>query len=123
VKLQRDLPPGLNLVTAYGAGHVAVNGQRYTGNLVITPQQVEPAWTAAGFDDLQAGDFAALLRFEPEILLFGSGLKQRFPAPALLQGLMQARIGVEIMDSFAACRTYNILVAEGRPVVTALLIE
>lgn len=123
MKLQRDLTPGLNVVTAYGAGYVDINGQRHAQSLVLTPQHVEVPWTTAGFDDLQAEDFQALLRFAPEILLFGSGLKQRFAPPALMQSLMQARIGIETMDTFAACRTYNILVAEGRPVMAALLIE
>lgn len=121
MKLHADAPTHLNTVTAYGPGFVEINKIRHTGALIVTPDQPVRPWSAASFDALRDADFAALLACTPELVVFGSGSRQRFPAAALLHDLLDARIGVEIMDTEAACRTYNILMAEGRRVVAALL--
>ncbi|TRZ55075.1 MAG: hypothetical protein D4S02_18345 [Rhodocyclaceae bacterium] len=123
MKLQQDRPVGQNLVTARGEGYVAINGQRHEASLLLLPDRIEPGWGAAGFDALSATDFAGIADTGCEVLLFGTGRRQRFPRPALLQPLMVARIGVEVMDTAAACRTYNILMAEGRRVAAALLLD
>ena len=75
------------------------------------------------FEELEAGHFAQMVDFKPELVLIGTGSRQRFPKPELLKPLITAKIGFEIMDSQAACRTYNILVGEGRQVLLALLVE
>lgn len=123
MKLQQDRPIGQNVVTASGDGYVDINGLRHQASLLLLPQQLEPGWGVAGFDALSEADFARIAALDCEVLLFGTGRRQRFPRPALLQPLMAARIGVEVMDTAAACRTYNILLAEGRKVAAALLID
>jgi uncharacterized protein len=122
MKLHRDDIIGQNLFTALGNGWVEINGRRHEGSLLVLPQHLA-AWRPASFEQLSAEDFRPVIDQGCEILLFGSGTRQRFPAPALLQELMAARIGIETMDSAAACRTFNILVAEGRKVAAALIIE
>jgi len=97
-----------------------VNGQRHERNVIVLPEQLLP-WGATSFEALQEGDFQVLLELKPEILLLGTGPKQRFPHPRLTRALAALRIGVEAMDLQAACRTYNILMAEERRVAAALL--
>ena len=122
MKLHQDLPAGQYVVTSIGDGYIAINGQRHATSLLLLPHRLEPGWGAAGFDALQEDDFAQIVTLGCEVLLFGTGRRQRFPHPALTRCLTEARIGLEVMDTPAACRTYNILVAEGRKVVAALLI-
>ena len=116
-------PPTSNIVTGSGPGWVRVGGDEYRDNVVVTAEGVETGFAPGGFDALGAGDFAALLRTSPEIVLLGTGATQRFPGPALVAPLMNANVGLEVMDTRAACRTYNILVAEGRSVTAALIVE
>jgi len=120
VKLHASAPSALNTFSGYGDGYVLVNGQRFGTNLIVTPEQLLP-WNAAGFDALTEADFEALAGLNLEILLLGTGPKQRFPHPRLTRALAAKRIGVEAMDLQAACRTYNILMAEERRVAAALL--
>jgi uncharacterized protein len=113
-------------ITAYGAGWIAVNGERYTESLLLASSGERRVWNCNRFEALQSADFdqlAELAAEKPELVVFGSGERLRFVRPLLLQGLMQQRIGVETMDTGAACRTFNILAAEGRRVVVALLQE
>ncbi|MDP2096624.1 MAG: Mth938-like domain-containing protein [Hydrogenophaga sp.] len=113
-------------VTAYGEGWIAVNGQRHTQSLVLASSGQLVPWTCTRFEDLTEAHFsmlASVMTEAPELVVFGSGSKLRFLPPALLRSLMGQRIGVETMDTTAACRTYNILASEGRRVVAALLIE
>jgi uncharacterized protein len=111
-----------NVVTALGAGWVRVGTQEYRASLVLTPDTVAEGWAASGFDALAEADFEALLRYAPEIVLLGTGASIRFPHPRLTRALTNAQIGFEVMDTAAACRTFNILVAEGRKVVAALIL-
>lgn len=111
---------GRNAFSAYGADFVRVGEQRYERNLIVTPERVLP-WEAASFEALGEADFAPLLALDIDILLLGTGARQRFPHPRLTRGLAARRIGVEAMDLQAACRTFNILVAEERRVAAALL--
>ncbi|MEG0821726.1 MAG: Mth938-like domain-containing protein [Burkholderiaceae bacterium] len=112
----------LNTVTAYGPGFIEVNQERHGSHLLLTPESLA-VWSVADFDALTADHFEALLEISPELVILGTGARQRFPHPRLTQGLMRAGIGVEAMDSAAACRTYNILMAEGRRVAAAVLVE
>jgi len=123
MKLHLDNPSSRNLVTGYGAGYVAINHRQYEANLILLPDRIVESWGTGGFDALAESDFEAIRTLGPEILLLGTGDRQRFPAPSLLRPLIEARIGYEIMDLPAACRTFNILMAEGRRVAAALLIE
>ncbi|MBA4214597.1 MAG: hypothetical protein C0449_16110 [Polaromonas sp.] len=113
-------------VTGYGDGWIAVNGQRHSHSLVLTPKGQLLPWSCSRFELLEASHFDVLVPPSgepPELVVFGSGTRLRFAPPALLRGLMARRIGVETMDTAAACRTYNILAGEGRRVVAALLLE
>jgi uncharacterized protein len=121
LKLHLSNISGINLFTGYGEGHVMVNRQRYAQNLVVLRDRLVTDWRPAGFDDLTAGDFTRLVELEPEIVLLGTGARLRFPRPELTRALIEARIGLEVMDLQAACRTYNILAAEERKVAAALL--
>lgn len=121
MKLQLTQTAGANTFTAYGEGYVSVNAVRHTHNILVMPGQIIPDWTSASCASLSVADFARLAGLESEIILLGTGSELRFPRPELLQPLHQARKGIEIMTLAAACRTYNILVSEGRKVAAALL--
>ncbi len=123
MKLHTDSPSSTNIVTGYGADHVLINKLRHDGNLLVTPERIESGWAPGGFDALTADDFAAVRDLGAQVVIVGTGARQRFPAPALLRPLIEAGIGFEIMDLPAACRTYNILAGEGRKVVAALLFD
>lgn len=123
MKLHADPPAALNAVTAYGPGYVEVNQVRRTHHLLLLPALAARDWPVAGFDTLKAADFDALVQSHPDVMLLGTGARQRFPARPLALALRQLKIGLEVMDTHSACRTYNILVGEGRKVAVALLIE
>jgi uncharacterized protein len=122
VKLHLASPSALNTFTGYGAGYVLVNQRRHEKSLVVLPEQPVQDWPPARFEDLEPAHFEMLLALAPEIVLLGTGMKLRFPRPEITRALAQAGIGVEVMDVQAACRTYNILVAEERKVAAALLL-
>jgi len=112
-----------NIFTAYGNGFVEINAARYDQNLLAMPERVVTDWAPAGFGGLTREDFAMLLEWKPEIVLLGTGKTIRFPHPRLTAELTAARIGVDVMDMQAACRTFNVLAGEGRNVIAALLQE
>ena len=112
----------LYLFTGHGAGYVAVNGRQYQRPVVVSAEEVRTDWTATDFATLDATHFQYFLALKPEVLLFGTGAKQQFAHPNLYRELIRAGIGIEFMDTPAACRTYNILVAEDRKVVAAVLL-
>lgn len=122
MKLHRDLPLGLNLVTAVTADHIEINSQPHRRSLLLMPQRILADWRPQSFSELAAIDFQPILELDCEILLLGTGSRQQFPSSELLRELIAAQIGIEIMDTAAACRTFNILVNEGRKVIAALLI-
>lgn len=122
MKLHLNTRTNQNIFTAHGAGYVTVSGQRFEHAIVVTPEQVFTDWQPHGFDALNESHFAYLLAMKPEIVLLGTGAQQRFPHPRLYQQLTAAGIGVESMDTPAACRTYNILMAEDRKVFAAILL-
>jgi uncharacterized protein len=121
LKLHAQAPSNLNTVTGYGPDHIDVNRIRHAGALILTPDRPVQPWDAGTLEQLQASHFAAVLACEPELVLIGTGARQRFLSPLQTLPLAQARVGFEVMDSAAACRTFNILVAEGRHVVAAFV--
>lgn len=121
MKFERETTAGQNTFTGYGDGWVEVSGRRVAAGLVVSADRVLEGWGAEGIGQLTAAGMAALLDWKPEIVLLGSGATFRFPDPAALAPLYAAGVGVEVMDTKAACRTYNILLAEGRRVVAALV--
>jgi uncharacterized protein len=123
MKLHSTTPTGLLAVTAYDAEGIAVAGRRLSRSFILTPQRLIEDWPPVSLETLCAADMEMLAALDCPIVLLGTGLRQRFPAPALLRSLLARQIGIEVMDSFAACRTYNILMAEGRQVAAALILE
>ena len=111
---------GTNTFSGYGADYVAVNGERREKSSIVLPERILD-WDVAGFDALRPEDFLVFETLGVDIILLGTGARQRFPHPRLTAALARAGIGVEVMDLQAACRTYNILVAEERKVAAALL--
>jgi uncharacterized protein len=115
--------PAANVVTGCGEGWVRVGTQEYRESVVLTADAVAPGFAPKGFDALVEADFERLLDTSPEIVLLGTGATQRFLHPRITAPLHRANVGLEVMDTRAACRTYNILVAEGRSVTAALIVE
>ena len=123
MKLQSDPHYGANTITGYGDGYVEINKTPYAHAVVLSSDGAITEWSVKLFDELEAHHFSQLVDLKPELILIGTGKRQRFPKPELLKALISAKIGFEIMDSQAACRTYNILVGEGRQVLLALIVE
>ena len=126
MKLQPDRLD-VQSILAYGPGWVGLGNQgtaeKIDYSIVIGSRGEKFAWDCASFEQLSAAHFTRIAELAPELVIFGSGTRLRFPPPAFLRDLMGRRIGVETMDTLAACRTYNILAGEGRHVIAALLIE
>jgi uncharacterized protein len=122
VKFHLSQPEG-NVVTGSGPGWVRVGSDEHRESLVIAPDAIVKPWATEGFEALTEADFQRIRALSPEIVLFGTGVRQRFPHPRLYRSLTDAGIGVEVMDSAAAARTYNIIAAEGRRVVAAILLS
>ena len=121
MKLHPDQNSALNTVTAYGSGFFEINRVRHEGALLLMPEGEVRRWEVDSYEALSAADFEALLYLGAEIVLLGTGTRHQLPHPRLTAPLARAGIGVEAMDSSAACRTYNILMGEGRRVLAALL--
>lgn len=122
MKLQPDRIEGVNVITGLLPDAVSVNGVTHRQGIVIPWLGDITPWGAAGFEGLAITDFDRLAELQPELVIFGSGPRIRFVAPGLLRNLMARRIGIETMDTAAACRTYNVLAGENRKVVAALLL-
>ena len=122
MKIEREQSQGRNAFTGYGEGYVEVNGTRYSESLVVSADRIVTDWPARSVQALSGDHVAAIVELKPEIVLIGTGARFQFPEPALLAPLQKAGIGVEVMDTQAACRTYNILLGEGRSVAAALIL-
>jgi uncharacterized protein len=122
MKLQPD-KSDVQSISGYGPGWVGVGGEKITHSVILSSKGERIAWPSERFEDLGAEHFEQLAQVEAEVVIFGSGSRIRFPQAAWLQPLMARRIGIETMDTAAACRTYNILAQEGRSVAVALLLE
>lgn len=110
-------------VTAYDENGVEINAIYFSHSLIVLPEIKPMAWEVTSFDNLAAADFEPINNQKPDVVILGTGAKQRFIHPRLITALTDQRIGVECMDNQAACRTYNILMAEGRKVALALIME
>jgi uncharacterized protein len=121
MKMRADRIEGQNAIARHGPDGVVVNGVEHTESVIVPWRGEVVPWRAASFEALSTEHFIRLAELAPELVIFGSGPRLRFPPAPLLRPLIEARIGVETMDTAAACRTYNVLLAEGRSVVAALL--
>lgn len=122
LKLHLSKPAEKNIFSGYGPGYVVVNNKRYENSIITMPDNIIEGWQAHTVEQLTEEHFELLIPYEPEIILLGTGTTLRFPSPVVTKNLLKLKIGVEVMDTNAACRTYNILMAEGRNVAAALLI-
>ena len=122
MKMQADRPDGSNTISRHAPEGVVVNGVEHRRSVIVPWSGPVTAWPVDGFDSLDEASFEAVLALSPELVIFGSGPRLKFVSPALMRALIDRRIGVETMDTPAACRTYNVLVSEGRSAVAALLL-
>lgn len=122
MKLHLDRLDGRNSFTGYGTGYVSVNGRRHDTSLVVFPDRLIDPWPVASFEQLVEPTLDFLAPLPLEIVLVGTGSAMQLLHPRHYRRLSEARIGVEVMDTTAACRTYNILLAEGRKVAAALVV-
>ncbi len=113
---------GANMISRQEPSRLWVGGAVHERSVLVPWAGAVVPWTVAGWSDLSAADFERMATFEPELVIFGSGRRMRFAPPALLRPLLERRIGIECMDTAAACRTFNVLVSERRSVLAALLI-
>ena len=125
VKLHPDNASGFNFITGHGPGYVAVNGGNIKNPVIVLPDRIINPWfiASATVPELCIADFAELLALKPELVVFGSGAIFRFPDRGIMVAFSEAGIGFEVMDTPAACRTYNVLASEGRRIASALLIS
>ena len=123
MKLHSEDNQQYQTVTGYDASGVEINAQRFNYSLIVMPEVAPRPWDVARFEDLAAAHFEQIAQDKPDVVVLGTGARQRFVHPRLVTSLTAQRIGVECMDSQAACRTYNILMGEGRKVTLALIID
>jgi uncharacterized protein len=123
MKLHSSSTQQYQTVTGYDAAGVEINATRYEYSLIVMPETPPRPWNVARFEDLAAEHFEQIAQDAPDVVILGTGERQRFVHPRLIASLAANRVGVECMDSHAACRTYNILMGEGRKVTLALIIE
>jgi uncharacterized protein len=123
MKLHASINKQYQTVTGYDDGGVEINAKRFEFSLILMPEVAPRPWPVATFDALTADHFAAIAQDVPDVVILGTGERQRFVHPRLIAALTEKRVGVECMDSKAACRTYNILMGEGRKVTLALIID
>ena len=119
--MHADATTGANKITAYGPGYFVVSETRIESSIVVTPSDEVQAWPPVAWSDIDEESFDLLESLEVEILLLGTGNEHRFAEPGILAQLHRRGIGVEVMTTSAACRTYNVLVAEGRRVAALLI--
>lgn len=111
-----------NIFSGYGDGYVMINQIRHEKNMIVLPDQLIEHWPVASVAALSHEHFDEILARKPEIILLGTGAQLRFPDYTLMARILQTRTGFEVMDTQAACRTYNILVEEGRQVAAAIIL-
>ncbi len=123
MKLHSSSTQRYQTVTGYFDGGVEINAAPFDYSLTVMPEVPPRPWQVGAFEDLTEAHFEALGAESPDVVILGTGERQRFVHPRLVASLSARRIGVECMDNQAACRTYNILMGEGRKVTLALIME
>ena len=112
---------GGHLILGYEPGRIVVDGRSYNEGLIVSPERIVRGWGPALATDLAEEHLCALVELDPQVVILGTGARQVFPGPRFYRAAIQRGLGVEVMDTGAACRTYNILVAEGRDVAAGLI--
>jgi uncharacterized protein len=121
LELTREHPGQKVYIRAVGKDGITIGEDKFTSSLILSPDTVNPDWGVDAFADISAETLQPLLDLDPELVLIGTGAQQHFPTPETLMMFYRAGIGVEIMNTRAACRTFNILVLEERRVVAGLI--
>jgi uncharacterized protein len=121
MKFTQQLPSGINLIRRYGAEFIAIGEQEIRDSCLVSANSIEP-WTPRTVEELRIEHLAALFALAPEVVVLSTGVKQQFPRAALRAEFATRRIGLEVMEIGAACRTYNVLVGEERRVMAAILL-
>lgn len=121
MKVSLDTGSASHRIRAYGEGSITINEDVYTSDLIVMPEHIVPEWASAPVAELTPGHLEVIEPYEPEIVLLGTGREQHFPPMQLMAALSRRGIGLETMDTAAACRTYNVLMSEDRRVAAALL--
>lgn len=122
VKFTEDTTSTLHVIDSYEAGELTVNGRQYRENLIISAEMIKENWDIEHIRQLTTSHLQPLLDTEPEVIIIGTGLQLAFPPVENYGEVMNHGIGVEFMDTGAACRTYNVLVSEGRKVCAGLIL-
>jgi uncharacterized protein len=122
MKFTRELPANIHLVRSYELGAVRIGEKALHSSCLFNAKELIADWAPRAVADLTAEHFAAAFAWQPEIILLGTGARQQFPAREIYAAILARGIGFEVMDTGAACRTYNVLVGEDRRVVAALLL-
>jgi uncharacterized protein len=122
MQITQDSGSGVNFIRAYGAGELRINQDSYSGTIILSASSIVAQPNIRAVEDLATLDVALILKLEPELLLLGTGMRQIFPSAAFGAQFMRAGVGFEVMDTGAACRTFNVLVGEKRRVVALLLV-
>ncbi len=122
MKLHLNTTQGQNAITGHGDGYIAVNHQPISDAVIVMPEKLIKPWIVGDFLTLTMDDFASIIELQPELVVFGAGQVFRFPHASIMATFAKAKIGFEVMDTPAACRTYNVLASEGRRVAAALLV-
>jgi uncharacterized protein len=123
VKLHAESRPFANTVSAIGQHSIDINGVAYAASVVVAPEGPVQEWPVIAVEELTEAHFEQLSHSKPELVVLGTGAKQQFVHPRLTAALAAKRIGLETMDTPAACRTYNVLMAEGRKVIGAFILQ
>ncbi|MBM0105105.1 Mth938-like domain-containing protein [Steroidobacter sp. S1-65] len=122
MKLTDEKIGGINMIRSYAPGEIRIGETVIRGSCLVTADQIVSDWRPQTAAELTLEDLQQVIAMQPEVVVIGSGPRQQFPAPEVLGAVLSRGIGCEVMDTGAACRTYNILASEGRTVVAALLV-
>ena len=124
MKLERNADdPGVNVIRSYAAGEVRIGERLIRESCLVTAERIETGWTVRAVAELTVADLEPIFALRPQVVVLGTGPTQQFPSAAVRGAFAQRRIGLEVMDLGAACRTFNVLVQEGRNVAAALLLQ
>ena len=123
MKLTDEKIGGINLIRSYAAGEVRIGETLIQRSCLVKTDRLITDWPPQTVAEISVADMEAVLALKPEVVVIGSGPRQQFPAPEILGAVLARGVGCEVMDTGAACRTYNVLASEGRTVVAALLLR
>ncbi|HKH19705.1 MAG TPA: Mth938-like domain-containing protein [Gammaproteobacteria bacterium] len=123
MNITQEFGGGRYVIRGYDQNRVVVNDRSFMRSVIVAPEHLNPDWEPQSLAELKASHFEPVVALQPEVVLLGTGLRLQFPAQAIIAFLQQRAIAIEVMNTAAACRTFNLLVSQGRAVVGALLVH